>query len=85
MWPDNFIFPSYMDFMNIIDNEIQSDLALVYIADNYENIDERLRTRLIEALKERRVFSVERILEPHHQLRHPISAMNRHIFDKFSN
>ena len=85
MWPDNFIFPSYLDFMKITENNIQSDVALIYIAENYEDIEERLHNRLIEALKDRRVFSVERILESRHQLKHPISAMNRLIFDKFSN
>jgi hypothetical protein len=85
MWPDDFIFPSYLGFMKKIENNIQSDAALIYIAENYENIEERLRNRLVEALKDRRVFSVERILESRYQLKHPISAMNKLIFDKFSN
>ena len=83
MFPDSFIFPSYSEYLNSIDNQIQSDLALVYLSNNYELINNKVRDELLEALKERRVFSIERTLESEKQLRHTISENSRDFFDKF--
>jgi len=83
MSPDSFIFPSYVEYLNSIDNRLQSDLALIYLSNNYELLNNKVRTELLKSLKERRVFSIDDILEPEKQLRHPISANNRNFFDKF--
>jgi hypothetical protein len=83
MSPDSFIFPSYVDYLNYIDNRLQSDLALIYLYNNYELISRKVRTELLKSLKNRLVFSIEDILEPQKQLKHPISANNRNFFDKF--
>jgi hypothetical protein len=83
MCPDSFIFPSYAEYIKSIDNRMKSDLALIYLYNNYELMNRKLRIELLKSLKNRRVFSIEDILEPQKQLKYPISANNRNFFDKF--
>ena len=85
MWPDDFIFPSFSEYLEHVNNRIQSDKSISYILSNFETIEKKLRMQLLEALKERRVFSVERNLEPKYQSRHPITPKNRVFFEKFAN
>ena len=83
MSPDSYIFSSYTEYLNSINNRMQSDLALTYLFKNYELINNKVRTELLKSLKERRVFSIEGILELEKQLIYPISENNRYFFDKF--
>ncbi len=83
MSPDSFIFSSYAEYIKSIDNRMQSDLALTYLSNNYELINNKVRAELLKSLKERRVFSIEGILDPDKQLKHPISENSRYFFDKF--
>ena len=85
MWPDDFILASYSDYLKSINGNMQSDSALEYLIENHEVINENLRRELLKSLRERRVFSIESILEPEIQLKYPISGNNSSFFDKFSN
>ena len=49
----------------------------------YEVINNKLCAELLKSLKERRVFSIEAILEPEKRLKYPISHNNSIFFDRF--
>ena len=85
MSPDSFILASYSDYLKSINGNMQSDSAIEYLIENHEVINENLRRELLESLRERRVFSIESILEPEIQLKYPISGNRSSFFDKFSN
>ena len=85
MSPDSFILASYSDYLKSINGNMQSDSAIKYLIENHEVINENLRRELLKSLRERRVFSVESILEPEIQLKYPISGNKSSFFDKFLN
>ena len=84
MAPDSFILASYSDYRKSINDNLQSDLALIYLIENHEIINENLRRELLKSLRERRVFSIESTLKPEIQLKYPTSGSRSSLFDKFS-
>jgi hypothetical protein len=83
MYPDGLILPSYSSFIQAIEGKLQSNKSVEYFLHNYEEIESKIRRELQGALDSRRVFSVERNLEPELQLRVPISPRNKEFFEKF--
>ena len=84
MWPDNFIFPSYLDYVNGNGLSLSRDNEIDYIFRNYEFIEKNVKDKLQDALKAKRVFSVEQVLDDSLQIRYPVSEENYDFFHAFS-
>lgn len=83
MWPDDYIFPSYEDYIKESNSNLQSDSSLKYIIGNYEFLKKNVNIKLREAIQDRRVFSVEKILEGSKQVKYPVTVQNIDFFDAF--
>lgn len=81
MWPDDYIFPSYEDYVK--NSNLQSDDSLKYIISIYESLKKNINIKLHETIQNRRVFSVEQFLESSKQIKYPVTAQNVDFFDAF--
>jgi hypothetical protein len=83
MWPDDYIFPSYEDYIKDSKSNLQSNFSLNYIIKNYEFLKKNVNTKLREAIQARRVFSVEKVLESSRQIQYPVTGQNIDFFGAF--
>ena len=74
---------SYEDYIKESNSNLQSDSSLKYIIGNYEFLRKNVNIRLLEAIQDRRVFSVEKILEGSKQVKYPVTVQNIDFFNAF--
>ena len=83
MWPDSSNLESFNELVEYCDNDVFGDKAIRYLNKNFNSIQERVVTNLLQALTARRTLSVERNLKDSDQNRFSSGVTPDSFFELF--